>query len=163
MVPPPVPPVLRVEGDLVIQGNPGAPQAQPIPLEPIQATATATSDAGITAIISTFKNEKNTFPNLGQIRAPDAIVAGLAGRFASFDSFAALPREMRAAPDATSWAGVQLWSWWSPPDVVRAEGWMLSQPRRRTIWVVLHAAWRAAEHETLSELPPEIWLLIFTF
>merc|ERR1711935_99261 len=39
----------------------------------------------------------------------------------------------------------------------------ISNPRRTAIWTVLHAGCRAAEEETLPELEPELWLLIFTF
>ena len=73
------------------------------------ATAASTSD-----LVKAF-NKQHQFPAVTQIWAPDHIVAQLTGRFNDFKRFADLPRALRAAPDATTWAGVQRWLWWLPP------------------------------------------------
>lgn len=126
-----------------------------------QATATVANTSADT-IIKAF-NEERQFPNVVQIWATDDIIAALAGPFEAYASFADIPREMRAAPDATTWAGVQLWQWWSSPDVDRHDNRDISIQCLTTIWTVLHAACRTAEADSLPELEPELWLLIFTF
>ena len=98
-----------------------------------------------------------------RVWASDAIISRMDGIFRQFQCFADLPRSMRAAPDATTWAGVQLWQWWSSPDVDAVDGRLVSRSRQCSIWTVLHAACRAAEEESLPELEPELWLLVFTF
>ena len=108
-------------------------------------------------------NEQNQFPNVTQIWATDDIVVGLKGQFAAYGRFKDVPRALRAAPDATTWAGVQLWLRWSSPDVDIADNRAISKPRLTAIWTALHASWRAAEADLLPELEPELWLVIFTF
>ena len=60
-------------------------------------------------------NQVIPFQHVARIWAPDAIVHQLTGPFAVYSTFAEIPRSMRAAPDATTWAAVELWLWWSPP------------------------------------------------
>ena len=115
--------------------------------------------AAATAIVEATNDELVQ----AQIWATDDVIAKLAGPFDAYACFAEVPREMRAAPDATTWAGVQLWQWWSSPDVDVADNRAISNPRLAALWTVLHAACRAAEEEALPELEPELWLLIFTF
>jgi len=74
---------------------------------------------------------------------------------------------MRAAPDATTWVGVQLWKWWSDPQDDAGEGRKLSPSRRQMVWTVMHVALRLETTSTSPELadvlPPEMWMLIMTF
>ena len=51
-------------------------------------------------------------PDETKIWAPGTEVAQLTGQFEDFTRFGDIPR---AAPDAKTWAGVQLWLWWPPP------------------------------------------------
>ena len=46
---------------------------------------------------------------IARVWAPDHIIKQLAGPFAAFSKFADLPRSMRVAPDAKTWAAVELW------------------------------------------------------
>ena len=97
------------------------------------------------------------FQHVTRIWAPDAIVDQLTGPFAEYSTLASIPRAMRAAPDATTWTGVQLWLHWSDPEVDAAEHRVLCRSRQQMVWMVMHVA------ERLEILPSEIWLLIFTF
>lgn len=108
------------------------------------------------AIIRAF-NEQTQIPAVTKIWAPDTVVNQLTGPFAEYSTLDEVPRAMRAAPDATSWAGVQLWLHWSDPEVDAAEGRGLCRPRQQMVWTVMHVA------ERLEILPSEMWLLIFTF
>ena len=49
-----------------------------------------------------------------RVWAPDHMVQQLAGPFAAYSKFTELPRAMRLAPDAKTWAAVELWQWWPP-------------------------------------------------
>ena len=97
------------------------------------------------------------FEKVTRISAPDAIVNQLNGRFAEYSTLAEVPRAMRAAPDATSWAGVKLWLHWSDPEVDAADKRVLCKSRQQMVWTVMHVA------ERLEILPSEMWLLIMTF
>eukprot|EP00729_Bicosta_minor_P007523 gene7523-biopygen27943 len=92
-------------------------------VQPIDGTATANatetaSDEGAApntlAIITAF-NDVDQFAAVTQVWATDTIIAALKGLYTEYDTFAAIPRRLKAAPDATTWAGVQLWLWWLPP------------------------------------------------
>ena len=129
------------------------------------ATAASTSD-----LVKAF-NKQHQFPAVTQIWAPDHIVAQLTGRFNDFKRFADLPRALRAAPDATTWAGVQRWLWWIPPSsFARGDGSggddarVVCQPRVATIWTTMLSAYKSSEVlDLLPDLEPELWELIFTF
>ena len=97
------------------------------------------------------------FQHVTRIWAPDAIVDKLTGPFAEYSTLASIPRAMRAAPDATTWAGVQLWMHWSDPEMDAAEKRVLCRSRQQMVWTVMHVA------ERLEILPSEMWMLIFTF
>ena len=55
------------------------------------------------------------FQYVTKIWATDAIVNKLTGPFKGCTCLADVPRAMRVAPDATTWAAAELWLWWSPP------------------------------------------------
>ena len=84
-----------------------------------------------------------------------------------FFGFSAIPRPLRAAPDATTWAGVQLWLWWLPPTSFAAgsdDTRTVCASRSVAIWNTMASAYRASEVlEVLPDLEPELWELIFTF
>ena len=128
------------------------------------ATAAAT-------IIKAF-DEQNQSPGGIKIWATDAIILTLKGRFAAYDQFKDVPRALRAAPDAKTWAGVQLWCWWLPPSSfsVRAGGVggdderVVCTSRTATIWTVMLSAYKSSEVlDVLPDLEPELWEHIFTF
>ena len=106
-----------------------------------------------------------------RIWAPDAIVNQLTGPFAEYSTFAEMPRAMRAAPDATTWAAVQLWLWWSPPTEagytnragVCKDDRIVCKTRHVMLFAATMAGFEAAESGSLPTLPPPIWLLIFGF
>ena len=66
------------------------------------------------AIIAAF-NDETQFPAITQIWATDTIIAALKGLYIQYDTYAAIPKPLKAAPEATTWAGVQLWLWWLTP------------------------------------------------
>lgn len=108
-------------------------------------------------------------PAFSLLWAPDAVVARLAGQYKDYTTFAEVPRSMRAAPDATTWAGVQLWLWWSSPTgagYTNREGAcddprVVCKPRKLTLYTTTMAGWRAAKERRLPELDPTVWLMIF--
>jgi len=135
------------------------------------ATATETaSDEGAApntpAVITAF-NDVDQFAAVTQVWATDAVIAALNGVYTEYDTFAAVPRPLRAAPDATTWAGVQLWLWWLPPTSFAAgsdDTRTVCASRTVTIWNTMASAYRASEVlEVLPDLEPELWELIFTF
>lgn len=122
------------------------------------------------------------FEFVTKISAPDAIVNQLTGPFSDCACLADTPRAMRVAPDAATWAGVELWLDWSPPtaagytDKTRT----VSKSRQRMLLATMRSAARAArpppirstrrataicvapEHR-LPALPEELWVVIFGF
>jgi hypothetical protein len=104
-----------------------------------------------------------TLPGVTRVWAPDAVIALLTGPFTAYSTFAEVPRGMRAAPDAKTWAAVELWSWWSPPtgagypDQDRA----VYRPHLDTLFSTMLAGFRAATAEALPRLPQELWVVIF--
>ena len=86
------------------------------------------------------------FQHITRIWAPDAIVNQLTGPFTDFTCLGDVPRTKRVAPDARTWAGVELWLDWSPPD---AAGYTdktrtVCTSRQRTLFVTMLSAARAA-------------------
>ena len=81
------------------------------------ATAAATSAPAIVKAL----HEQNQFASVAQFWATDDIISELTGLFEGYTRLENVPREMLAAPDAKTWAGVQLWLWWLPP-IVFSEG-----------------------------------------
>eukprot|EP00729_Bicosta_minor_P028962 gene28962-biopygen8780 len=118
------------------------------------------------AIITAF-NHVVEFKAVTRIWATDTTIAAFNGRYTEYDTFAAVPRPLRAAPDATTWAGVQRWLWWLPPTSFGAgsdDTRTVCTSRSVTIWNTMASAYRASEVlEVLPDLEPELWELIFTF
>jgi len=111
-------------------------------------------------------------PDTTKIWAPDTIVAQLTGQFEAFNRFVDVPRALRAAPDATTWAGVQLWLWWLPPSSFYSCGdgsddgddRVVCKSRVTTIWTTMLSAYKSSEVlDLLPDLEPELWEHIFTF
>ena len=98
-----------------------------------------------------------SFPNVRKVWAPDHIVGQLTGQFAEYSTFPSIPREMRAAPDATTWAGVELWLYWSDPQSDKLKGRVFPRERQKIIWTVMLCT------ERWDILSPEMLMLIFTF
>ena len=126
------------------------------------------ADPNTRAIIEAINNQ-NQFPAVVNIWATDSIIAELKGRYSPYDTFAAIPRALRAAPDAKTWAGVQLWLWWLPPSAFRDScGGVLDvrvvcNSRTIAVWNAMMAGHRAQQNSTLPYLPPELWLRMFEF
>lgn len=132
------------------------------------AAATTTTAASTSAIVKAF-DKQNQFPAVTQIWATDGVIKGLKGRFGAYTQFKDIPRALRAAPDANTWAGVQLWLWWLPPTSfvgVVSSGInhrVVCKSRKLTIWVTMLGGLRAEESDTLPSLPEELWLHTFKF
>ena len=109
--------------------------------------------------------------NVARIWAPDPVVDQLTGPYADFNTFRSIPRNLRAAPNATTWAGVELWLWWSPPTEAgytnRAgdtkDPRVVCTSRKIMLYTVTMASLKATKAEKLPKIPPPIWLLIFGF
>ena len=96
-------------------------------------------------------------PDEIQIWAPDTVVALFTGQFKDCTRFVDIPRALRAAPDAKTWAGVQLWLWWLPPTAFSGDGdRVVCTTRQRTVWVTMLGGFRAEETSTLPRLPEEL-------
>jgi len=143
--------------------------------KPIYGTDTTTTAENISyegatpntlAIITAFNNV-DQFTAVTKIWAPDAVIAELKGPYKAYNTFADIPRPLRAAPDATTWAGVQLWMWWLPPSSFSAgsdDTRTSCKSRTFTIWYTMLSAYKSSEvMEILPDLEPELWELIFTF
>ena len=120
-------------------------------------------------IIGAF-NDNTQFQAVTKIWATDDIVAELKGVFAPYACFADIPGTMQVAPDATTWAGVELWLWWLPPAELELrnedDGYdrVVCNSRQTTIWFTMLSAYKASEVlATLPDLEPELWLCIFGF
>ena len=118
-----------------------------------------------------FEEQAMPFEHVTRIWAPDAIVNELTGPFAAYSTFASIPRAMRAAPDAKTWASVQLWLWWSPPtgagytnrDGVCNDARIVCKSRHAMLFTATMAGFKAVKSGSLPLLPPPIWLLAFGF
>ena len=116
-----------------------------------------------------FKQFGALLPGVTRVWAPDHIIQALTGAFNPYATFAEVPRAMRAAPDATTWAAVQLWLWWSPPtgagytnrDGVCTDDRIVCRPRRAALFNAVAAGSTAATAGRLQGLPEGVWLLIF--
>ena len=117
------------------------------------------------------KDQVVPFQHVTRIWTPDAIVDQLTGPFAEYSTFASIPRIMRAAPDATTWAAVELWMWWSPPTRagytnrvgVCNDDRIVCKTRHATLLAATMAGFEVAKAADLPPLPPLIWLLVFGF
>ena len=98
-----------------------------------------------------------------RIWAPDHIVAQLTGQFNACKLFADIPRALRAAPDAKTWAGVQLWLWWLPPTSFGDGERVVCRARVATVWATMLGGFRAEQMDSLPGLPEELWLYMFRF
>ena len=126
-------------------------------------TTAATTATGASAIIKAF-NEQAQFRAVTTIWATDDVIAGLKGPFEAYNQFKDVPRALRAAPDAKTWAGVQLWLWWLPPTSFSGDGdRVVCRSRQLTLWVTMLGGLRAEEAATLPRLPEELWLYAFGF
>ena len=126
------------------------------------AAASATT-ASTSTLIKAF-NEQAQFPAVTKIWATDDVIKGLKGRFAAYTQFKDVPRALRAAPDAKTWASVQLWLWWLPPTSFTGVGdRVVCESRQRTLWATMLGGLRAESDATLPRLPEELWLLTFGF
>jgi hypothetical protein len=98
-----------------------------------------------------------------RVWAPDSVIALLTGPFTPYLTFAEVPRDMRAAPDAKTWAAVQLWMWWSGPTGAgyTDKGRVVCRPRMVTLFNTMLAVLRANKAERLPSLPQELWVAIF--
>jgi hypothetical protein len=105
------------------------------------------------------------FPNLNR----NGVGCTHAGAPSARDRDAAAAADDVATP---SYAAGQLQLWWSDPeqDAGEGQGWkarVVSRARKQMVWTVLHVAQRL--ETTLMELtdayalPPELWMIIFTF
>ena len=99
---------------------------------------------------------------IARLWAPDNIIKQLTGPFAAYNKFADLPRGMRAAPDAKTWAAVAMWQWWAAPTHV-GEDRLACYDRRRTVFAVMLSGVRAEKTAILPGLPEELWLHVFGF
>ena len=99
---------------------------------------------------------------IARLWAPDYIIKQLTGPFADYSKFTDLPRTMRVAPDAKTWAAVELWRWWAAPTHVGADR-VACPDRRATVWTVMLSGVRAEETAALPHLPEELWLCMFGF
>ena len=102
-------------------------------------------------------------PDETRIWAPDHIVAQLTGQFNDCKRFADIPRALRAAPDAKTWAGVQLWLWWLPPTSFGDGDRVVCKARVATVWATMLGGFRAEMTGSLPRLPEELWLYTFSF
>jgi hypothetical protein len=102
-----------------------------------------------------------------RIWAPDHIINQLTGPFNDYSTFAEVPRLMRAAPDATTYAASALYLWWSDPQQDAGEDRVLCPSRQKMVWTIMHVALRLETTSTSPELadvlPSEMWMLIMTF
>ena len=69
---------------------------------------------------------------------------------------------MRVAPDAKTWAAVELWQWWAAPTHVGQDR-RACLDRRRTVFAVMLSGARAERLALLLRLPEELWLYTFSF
>ena len=99
---------------------------------------------------------------IARVWAPDCIIKQLTGPFAAYSKFADLPRAMRVAPDAKTWAAVELWQWWSAPTYVGQDR-LACLNRRRTVFAVMLSGARTERLALLPRLPEELWLYMFSF
>ena len=116
------------------------------------------------AIIKAF-NEQGQLPAVVKIWATNTVIASLKGPFKPYQKFADLPRAMRIAPDAKTWAAVQLWLWWLPPTAFISGGdaRVVCKSRRVAIWTALLSGYRGEKFAILPRLPEELWLYMFGF
>ena len=137
------------------------------------ADSDAESDAGTDDDGDSDASSKEEYDQLlpagTKIWAPDSVVSQLTGLFAAYAKLADVPRHLRAAPDAKTWAGVQLWLWWLQPSAFRGsngevlDGRVGCESRAVTIWNAMVVGLRGEKLAILPYLPPELWLRVFTF
>ena len=99
---------------------------------------------------------------IARVWAPDCIIKQLTGPFAAYSKFAELPRAMRVAPDAKTWAAVELWQWWAAPTHVGQDR-LACLDRRRTVFAMMLSGARTERLDLLPRLPEELWLYTFSF
>ena len=137
---------------------------QMLPFRTVAAAVSSAAKTPAAATIIKAYNEQDQFPNVVKIWATDDVIAELKGPFAAYDQFKDVPQALRAAPDAKTWAGVQLWLWWAPPKIHVEEDRLVCYERRVTVWTVMLSAHKASEVlDLLPDLEPELWLLVFEF
>jgi hypothetical protein len=119
-------------------------------------------------------------PHIARVWAPDAVVAALGGPFQRYSRYADLPPALQAAPARIqSWTAMELWRWWTPPDVAGGGAThhfhRLSGRYQAAVWTVLLVGERSAASIAKGDadgtvavvpygaVPVEIWMLIFGF
>jgi hypothetical protein len=78
------------------------------------------STAAATTIAATLWSTAFSYhlSHIARVWALDAIIAVLGGPFETYTRYADLLSTLQAAPARIqSWTGVELWRWWTPPDV----------------------------------------------
>eukprot|EP00729_Bicosta_minor_P004349 gene4349-biopygen1139 len=135
-------------------------------------TAASAADDGAaptTRAVAKAFNDQDQFPAITKIWATTALILELKGKYEAYNTFAEIPRALKAAPDAKTWAGVQLWQWWLPPSAFRhsnggvLDGRSVCKSRTITIWNTMASGFRASKLAVLPYLPPELWLRMFKF
>jgi len=104
-------------------------------------------------------------PNVSRVWASDSIIALLDGPFEDYSTYADLPPALQAAPlRIKSYTALELWRWWSPPDIE-----IPSHKYHLMLWTALLVSERHSVTEEsnplyiVSEVPQEIWMIIFEF
>jgi hypothetical protein len=111
------------------------------------------------------------FPNIKRVwvSPKSKIIEILNGPFEKYTELNQLPHTMLAAPARIqSSAGLDLWRWWSLPDIAGNLNFKrLSLQYREMVWTVLLVCERyAGENGSVviyGEVPVEMWMLIFGF
>ena len=117
-----------------------------------KGTSTSISTFPIIRAYNCPSSHNYAFAGVTRIWATDDVIAALTGRFEAYTQFRDVPRALRAAPDATTWAGVQLWLWWLPPSSFArscggggADDRVVCKSRVATIWITTVSAYKASE------------------
>lgn len=108
-----------------------------------------------------YDDDATSSTTIARVWAPDGIIKQLTGPFAAYSKFTDLPRAMRVAPDAKTWAAVELWQWWAAPTHVGRDR-RACFDRRRTTFAVMLSGARAERSVLLPRLPEELWLYAFS-
>ena len=132
------------------------------------ADAGAATPAGAPAIVKAL-HEQHQFTAVTKFWATDDVILELSGLFEGYSRLKDVPCELLAAPDATTWAGVQLWLWWLPPTSFSGDVGggststhrVVCKSRQRTVWVTMLCGLRAQEAATLPCLQGKLWLYTF--
>ena len=122
-------------------------------------------DADNTNLPDKYQFPQEPLRTVQRVWANDGIIKRFQGDFAGANCFADLDADLKAAPGATTWAGVQLWQWWSPPTGAGHEGdtRIVCDSRNSALYTSVMSGYRASKSKTLPHLPGEMWICIFGF